>query len=314
MVGSISTWKLTNLTFIDYEFVGHSESVKYVHSYSSGAVVGVAQSPMNSNVFAAINAEGLVYVLLSPPLFSCHSFFASCGVIWEVLSPCPLLDEVIFFLRCSTRWTWEHEMEVEHELNEGGEEAPEKEAPFQTGGAVQSHILWSRWMLDLMLPSVGGHLMCSTISPSGRRAAVGTSLGVIQVFHLDTGTLFREFSLFSIPVRGIVWCNEDSFVAYGAKEFRPTIVLPSLSHCAFSPRQSKSILLHSIDLQRGVQNLQQLHHSLEFALWIGYSDPRGVATLTFGPHPLTCVALYGVPLYLFSFSSFAFVISLCGYR
>ena len=41
---------------------------------------------------------------------------------------------------------------------------------------------------------------------------------LFSIFHLDTGALFREFSLFSMPVRGVVWCNEDSFVAYGAKE------------------------------------------------------------------------------------------------
>lgn len=48
--------------------------------------------------------------------------------------------------------------------------------------------------------------------------AVGNSSGVVQIFNLATGKLYRELSVHSYPVEGIEWIGLNAFISYAVSE------------------------------------------------------------------------------------------------
>lgn len=48
--------------------------------------------------------------------------------------------------------------------------------------------------------------------------AVGNSSGSIQIFNLESGKLYRELSVHSLPVLGIEWLGLNAFISYSASE------------------------------------------------------------------------------------------------
>ncbi|GLJ59616.1 hypothetical protein SUGI_1515930 [Cryptomeria japonica] len=48
--------------------------------------------------------------------------------------------------------------------------------------------------------------------------AVGNASGVVQIFNLDSGKLYRELSVHSYSVCGIEWVGLNAFISYAVSE------------------------------------------------------------------------------------------------